>query len=145
MKKKRPVLSEIRQRQINTVLSHLYVSSLKKKIKLIDIENRLVVVRGRGEGGEQNGWSRLLRESILNSHHKGKNCNPVQRWMLTRLIVVIISQYIPNHYVLLYNMCVLSHSVMSDSATSWTAPCQAPLFSTTSQSITDTNITLCQL
>ena len=53
--KKRTVLSEIRQRQINTVLSHLYVSSLKKKIKLIDIENRLVVVRGRGEGGEQNG------------------------------------------------------------------------------------------
>lgn len=65
--------------------------------------------------------------------------------MLTRLIVVIISQYISNHYVLPCNVCVLGHSVMSDSGTPWTAPRQAPLSSTTSQSITGTNIALCQL
>ena len=44
------MLSEISQTKINTIWSHLYVESLKKKKKLIDTEERFMVARSRGWG-----------------------------------------------------------------------------------------------
>ena len=42
------------------------------------------------------------RADLTSSHYKTKICNYVWRWMLTSLIVVIISQHIhtANHYVI---------------------------------------------
>ena len=45
------MLSEISQRNKNTVWFHFYVESKTKQNKLIDAENRLVVIGGEGGWG----------------------------------------------------------------------------------------------
>ena len=56
------MLSEISQRKINTVWYHLYVESkkynklvnIKKRSRLTDIENKLMITSGEREGGRGN-------------------------------------------------------------------------------------------
>ena len=53
------------------------------------------------------------RADLQSSYHKRKNCNYMSRCMLAKLIVVIILQYILNHYVVHMQLLQCYMSILS--------------------------------
>ena len=77
------ILSEVSQKKTNTIWYHLYPESniwhkwtyLQKENKLMDLENRLVVAKGRGEGvGRTGSWGLIDANYYIWNRYAMRSC-----------------------------------------------------------------------